>query len=193
MEISLPFAVCWYTVLRTWRSLFQFPVVSLEFFYWQSLGSTQSQTQMSTSNTPEAKGSRCVRLTTLPPSCADRVETWKPQGLFRPVQVLPYLVRIFDKNITLVWAVPDINADSATELVSDAVKGTQTWDDSKAWLALNHRYTPGSHGNERHTPPLPSVHSPFSSTQTSVRYELLPNRPACLTSTIISPLRKGQC
>jgi len=25
------------------------------------------------------KGGRCVRLTTLPPSCADCLETWEPQ------------------------------------------------------------------------------------------------------------------
>jgi len=31
------------------------------------------------------KGGRCVRLTTLPPSCADSLEIWKPQtsGILR--------------------------------------------------------------------------------------------------------------
>ena len=37
------------------------------------------------------KGGRCVGLTTLPPSCADCLEIWEPQGLSRPVMELLYL------------------------------------------------------------------------------------------------------
>jgi len=36
-----------------------------------ALGSTQSLTEMSSRNIFWGKGGRCVRLTTLPPSCAD--------------------------------------------------------------------------------------------------------------------------
>jgi hypothetical protein len=35
-----------------------------------ALGSTQPLTEMSTGGYPGGKGGRCVRLTTLPPSCA---------------------------------------------------------------------------------------------------------------------------
>jgi len=35
-----------------------------------ALGSTQPLVKMSTRNIPGGKGDRCVRLTTLPPSCA---------------------------------------------------------------------------------------------------------------------------
>jgi hypothetical protein len=41
-------------------------------------------------------------------------------------------------------------------------------------------------------PPRPSAQSPFRSTQSGVRYELLSHRPACLTSLIICPVRKGE-
>ena len=36
------------------------------------------------------KGGRCVGLTTLPPSCADCLEIWNPQGLSRSVMGLLY-------------------------------------------------------------------------------------------------------
>jgi len=45
-----------------------------------ALESTQPLTEMSTRNTSwGVKGGRCVRLTTLPPSCADCLEIWEPQ------------------------------------------------------------------------------------------------------------------
>jgi len=51
-------------------------MVSLEFFSdnpsgrTMALGSIQPLTEMSTRLFPESKGGWCVRLTTLPPSCA---------------------------------------------------------------------------------------------------------------------------
>jgi hypothetical protein len=42
-------------------------------------GSTQSVTEMSTSNIPWGKGNRCVGLTNLPLSCADCLKIWDPQ------------------------------------------------------------------------------------------------------------------
>jgi len=63
-----------------------------------ALGLTQPLTEMSTRNISwRGKGGRCVRLTTLPPSCADCLEIWEPQhpgnsqGLSRPVMGLLYL------------------------------------------------------------------------------------------------------
>ena len=47
-----------------------------------ALGSTQPLTEMSTGNTSlGCKGSHCVGLTTLPPSCADCLEIWEPRAL----------------------------------------------------------------------------------------------------------------
>jgi len=57
-------------------------------FHWlnpssctMALGSTQPETEMSTRNIScrWGKGSLCVRLTTLPPSCADCLQIWEPQ------------------------------------------------------------------------------------------------------------------
>ena len=44
-----------------------------------ALGLTQPLTEMSTRNISWGKGSRCIGLTTLPPSCADCLEIWEPQ------------------------------------------------------------------------------------------------------------------
>jgi len=45
-----------------------------------ALGLTQPLTEMSTRNISwRGKVGRCVGLTTLPPSCADCLEIWKPQ------------------------------------------------------------------------------------------------------------------
>jgi len=45
-----------------------------------ALGLTQRLTEMSIRNIFwGGKGGRCVGLTTLPPSCADCLEIWKPQ------------------------------------------------------------------------------------------------------------------
>ena len=58
-----------------------------------ALGSTQSLTEMSTTNDfLGGKGGRCLGLTTLPPSCADCLQIlgnsafWIPKSLSRPVQ-----------------------------------------------------------------------------------------------------------
>jgi hypothetical protein len=55
-------------------------------FHWHNpsgrtmtLGLTQSLREMSTTNTSGGKGSRCVGLTTWPPSWADYLEIWEPQ------------------------------------------------------------------------------------------------------------------
>jgi hypothetical protein len=44
-----------------------------------ALGSTQPLVKTSTRNIPGGKGSRCVRLTTPPPSRAERHEIWEPK------------------------------------------------------------------------------------------------------------------
>jgi len=50
-----------------------------------ALGSTQPLTEMITRIFPASKGGRCVRLTPLPPSCADCLEIWEsePPGTLR--------------------------------------------------------------------------------------------------------------
>jgi hypothetical protein len=67
------------------------------FFYWHNpsdrtmaLGSTQLLTEMSTRNIFGGKGSQCVGLTTVPPSCTDCLEFWEPQppGTLRACQGL---------------------------------------------------------------------------------------------------------
>ena len=60
------------------------------------LGSTQPLTEMSTRCISWGKGGRCVRLTTLPPSCAlswnlGTLTSWNPLGHSRPVTGLFYL------------------------------------------------------------------------------------------------------
>jgi len=58
-----------------------------EIFHWHdpsghimALGSTQPLIEMSTRNISwGGKGSRCVGLTTLPPSCAECLKIWEPQ------------------------------------------------------------------------------------------------------------------
>jgi hypothetical protein len=55
-----------------------------------ALGSTQPLTEMSTRDISGGKGGRCVRPTTLPPSCADCLQivgastVWNPNSLSRP-------------------------------------------------------------------------------------------------------------
>jgi hypothetical protein len=46
-----------------------------------ALGLTQPPTETSTKNISWGKDSRCVGLTTLPPSCADCLEIWESQPL----------------------------------------------------------------------------------------------------------------
>ena len=68
-----------------------------------ALGYTQPLTEASTRNISWSggKGGRYVRLTTLPPSCADCLEIWKPQtpgalrACDRPVQGLLYFVGMY--------------------------------------------------------------------------------------------------
>jgi hypothetical protein len=55
-------------------------------FHWHhpsghtmAMGSTQPLIEMSTRNISWGRGGRCVRLPTLPPSCADCHEIWEPQ------------------------------------------------------------------------------------------------------------------
>jgi hypothetical protein len=69
-----------------------------------TLGSIQPLTEMSTGG----KGGRCIRLTTLPPSCAvvmksGNLTSWNPCHS-RPVTELFYLTLIKVKN--LVWKLP---------------------------------------------------------------------------------------
>jgi hypothetical protein len=78
-------AVDWSTALQAGRLRVRLPMVSLEFFIDIILPATLSPWGYSTSNRnwvpgifPWCKEGRCVGLTTLPPSCADRLEIWEP-------------------------------------------------------------------------------------------------------------------
>jgi len=76
----------WGTALQVGSSRIRFPMVSLEFFIdiifpaalW-AFGLTQPLTGMSTRNISWGEGGQCIWLTTLPFSCADCLEIWKPQ------------------------------------------------------------------------------------------------------------------
>ena len=79
-------AVGWGTALQVGRSRVRFPMVSLEFFIDIILPVALGPGVDSASKRNEyqeyfleGKGGRCVGLTTLPPSCADCLEIWKPQ------------------------------------------------------------------------------------------------------------------
>jgi hypothetical protein len=92
------------TAIQTGRSRVRFPMASLEFFIdmilpaalwlWGRLSANRNEYQEYFLG---VKGSRCVGLTTLPPSCADCLEilgastSWNPQGLSWPVMGLLYL------------------------------------------------------------------------------------------------------
>ena len=75
-------AVGWGTALQVGSSRVRFPMVSLEFFVdiilvaalwpWGRFSLRQKWV-------PGVKGGRRVRLTNLPPSCADCLEIWEPQ------------------------------------------------------------------------------------------------------------------
>jgi hypothetical protein len=61
-----------------------------------ALETTQPLTEMSTRLFPVGKGGWCVRLATLPPSCAvvmksGNLTSWNPPGQSRPVTGLVYL------------------------------------------------------------------------------------------------------
>jgi len=69
-----------------WEVVGFIPSGVIGIFHWRSpfdltvaLGSSQPLTEMSTIIFSGSKGSRCVGLTTLPPSCADCLEIWEPQ------------------------------------------------------------------------------------------------------------------
>ena len=66
-------AVGWGTALKVGRSRVRFPMVSLEFSIDIILPGVDSGIF------PGGNGGRCVRLTTLPPSCADCLEILEPQ------------------------------------------------------------------------------------------------------------------
>jgi hypothetical protein len=70
------------------------PVVSLGIFSEASDKSmcpgVDSDSKNEYQDIPGGKGGRCVGLTTLPPSCAECLEIWKPQGLSRLVMGIPF-------------------------------------------------------------------------------------------------------
>ena len=84
--------------LQTGRLRVRFPMETLEIFmdiifrphYGPGVDSASNRNEYQ-EYCQRGKGGRCVGLTTLPPSCADCLEIWEPQGLSRPVMGLLYL------------------------------------------------------------------------------------------------------
>jgi len=94
----------WATALQAGKSPVRFPTMSIGFFinlklpaalWLWGLLSLRKEYQ---GYLLESKSGRSVQLTTLPLSCADRLETlgatnsWSPKGLFRPVMGQLYLL-----------------------------------------------------------------------------------------------------
>ena len=83
-----------------------------------ALGSTQPLTEMSTRRISWGKGGRCLRLTTLPPSCAVVMKSGnfnflEPSGLLQACNgtALPYHVRLGQSgtracSCASVWGLP---------------------------------------------------------------------------------------
>ena len=81
--------VSWSTTLKSGRSRVRFPMVSSEFFNdiirpaaiwpWGRLRLWEKSLAGIFTWGWGGKGGRCVRMTTLPPSCADFLEIWEPQ------------------------------------------------------------------------------------------------------------------
>jgi hypothetical protein len=68
----------WGTVLQARRSRVRFPMVSLEFFI-EIILPAYNRNEYQEYFWGRGKGSWCVGLTTLPPTCADCLEIWEPQ------------------------------------------------------------------------------------------------------------------
>ena len=108
-------AVGWDTALKAGRSQVRFPIVAIGIFHWHilsgrtmALGSTQPLAEMSTRSISwgGGKGGRCVRLTTLPPSCADCLiicGLQTPGTLSRPVHGLLDLSTYIHVVLTSRW------------------------------------------------------------------------------------------
>jgi hypothetical protein len=89
-------AVGWSIALRAGRSRVRFAMVSLKFFidYGPGVDSASNRNEYQ-EYFLRGKGGWCVRLKTLPPSCADCLEIWNPQGLSRPVMGMLFLIYLF--------------------------------------------------------------------------------------------------
>jgi hypothetical protein len=117
------------------------PVGVSGIFHWHNppgstmaLGLTQPLTEMSARNNSwGGKGGWCIGLTTLPPSCADCLEIWNPQGLSRSVMGLLYLYLILWSAFVLPWG------SSNMYVVVDVILGLLTeeyWSGTKSCLTL---------------------------------------------------------
>ena len=112
-------AVGWGTALQARRSQVWFPMVSLEFFidiilwpyYGPGVGSPSNRNEYQ-GYFLGCKGGQCGGLTTLPPSCADCLETWEPQppgtlracnGIaFLQLLIVTYQLWMFEVGVPLI-------------------------------------------------------------------------------------------
>ena len=123
-------AVGWGTALHAGRSRVRFPMVSLEFFIdishpaalWP-WGRLSLQQKWVPGILPVGKDGRCVGLTTLPPSCADFLETCEPQPPGMGLLYLFYCQEIYLLVYCQIFSIikkdvdPKQNHNSCTEQV----------------------------------------------------------------------------
>ena len=95
-------------MLQVGRTRDRFQAVTLGIYSVAADSASKNEYQ----DIPGGKGGRCVRVTTLPPSCVECLEIWslnrpEPSGPHRPVIgiALPLIVGLGEPSAVLLWFV----------------------------------------------------------------------------------------